>query len=191
MEWTDADQEYLLQFRNTVDSDEIKVKEQVKRKLIENKYIIHVLNNKELEEAEAEPDEYFGKAIMPYYIIEPTQTNVQNFICFTVGFDKVYVSNKVMKRLMLTFEILCEQKTAIDEDTSTARQDLLAALIKDQFNYTNIFGAKIICVENKELVVDTNYAARRLIFEQLTDNNLVKSTGKLSTTRLINKEIVT
>lgn len=191
MEWTDADQEYLLQFRNTVDSDEIKVKEQVKRKLIENKYIIHVLNNKELEEAEAEPDEYFGKAIMPYYIIEPTQTNVQNFICFTVGFDKVYVSNKVMKRLMLTFEILCEQKTAIDEDTSTARQDLLAALIKDQFNYTNIFGAKIVCVENKELVVDTNYAARRLIFEQLTDNNLVKSTGKLSTTRLINKEIVT
>lgn len=191
MEWTDADQEYLLQFRNTVDSDEIKVKEQVKRKLIENKYIIHVLNNKELEEAEAEPDEYFGKAIMPYYIIEPTQTNVQNFICYTVGFNKVYVNNKVMKRLLLTFEILCEQKTAIDEDTSTARQDLLAALIKDQFNYTNIFGAKIICVENKELVVDTNYAARQLIFEQLTDNNLVKSTGKLSTTRLINKEIVT
>ena len=191
MEWTDADQEYLLQFRNTVDSDEIKVKEQVKRKLIENKYIIHVLNNKELEEAEAEPDEYFGKAIMPYYIIEPTQTNVQNSICFTVGFDKVYASNKAMKRLLLTFEILCEQKTAIDEDTSTARQDLLAALIKDQFNYTNIFGAKIVCVENKELVVDTNYAARQLIFEQLTDNNLVKSTGKLSTTRLINKEIVT
>lgn len=191
MEWTDADQEYLLQFRNTVDSDEIKVKEQVKRKLIENKYIIHVLNNKELEEAEAEPDEYFGKAIMPYYIIEPTQTNVQNFICYTVGFNKVYVNNKVMKRLLLTFEILCEQKTAIDEDTSTARQDLLAALIKDQFNYTNIFGAKIVCVENKELVVDTNYAARQLIFEQLTDNNLVKSTGKLSTTRLINKEIVT
>ena len=57
---------------------------------------------------------------------------------FERGFDKVYASNKAMKRLLLTFEILCEQKTAIDEDTSTARQDLLAALIKDQFNYTNI-----------------------------------------------------
>lgn len=191
MNWTNADQEYLLKFRKTVDSDEIKVKEQVKRKLIENKYIIHVLNNKKLEEADAEPDDYFGVCILPYYLIKPTQTEVQNFICFTVGFDKVYSRNKAMERLQLTFEILCEQKNAIDTDTSVARQDLLSALIKDQFNYTNIFGAKMKCVENKELVVDTNYAARELVFEQLTDNNLVKSTGVLNTTRLANKEIVT
>ncbi len=190
MSWTQADQEYLLNFRKTVDSDEIKVKEQVKRKLIDNKYIIHVLNNKKLEEAEAEPDDYFGVCILPYYLIKPTQTEVQNFICFTVGFDKIFQSNKLVERLQLTFEILCEQKNAIDTDTSVARQDLLAALIKDQFNYTNIFGAKMKCIKNRELVVDTDYAARELVFEQITDNNLVKSTGKLST-RLANKEIVT
>ena len=173
--FTEADKEWLRSFRTKIDYDGIKIKEQIKQQLLDNKYIIHVLNNKELEDDDASPDEYFGVNILPYYLISPTQTNVQNFICYTVGFRKEQNYNDAVKTMWITFVILCDQKNIIDKDTSLVRTDLLAALIQDQFNYTNYFGRKIHIVRDEESVVDTNYACRTLIFEQDTDNNLVKT----------------
>ena len=188
MEWTKEDSEHLKSFRNIIDCDEIKIKEQVKQQLLKNKYIIHVLNNKELEDAEAEPEDYFGINILPFYQISPTQTHVDNFICYTVGFrEERRYSGDAVKVLQLTFVILSEQKNIIDPETSLARTDLLGALIQDQFNWTNYFGRKIHIVRNEESVVDTNYACRTMIFEQDTDNNLVKTKGGVP--RLANKEL--
>ena len=185
MKWTEQDTEWLRAFRNNVDYDGIKIKEQIKHKLLDNKYIIHVLNNKKLEDACASPDEYFGVNILPFYMISPTQTDVQNFICYTVGFREELRYNNAFKNLMVTFVILCEQKNIIDKETSLARTDLLAALIQDQFNYTNYFGNKIHIVRDEESVVDNDYAARTLIFEQVTDNNLVKTRNNVP--QLMNK----
>lgn len=179
MEWTEQDREWLLAFRNNIDYDGIKIKEQIKKKLLENKFIIHVLNNKELEEDDAGADEYFGVNILPYYLIQPTQTNVQNFICYTVGFREENRWNDTIKKLRITFVILCEQKNIIDDETSLARTDLLGALIQDQFNYTNCFGRKVHIVQDEESVVDNDYACRTLIFEQDTDNNLVRTRNSI------------
>ena len=179
MEWTQEDSEWLRSFRNKIDCDEIKIKEQIKQQLLNNKYIIHVLNNKELEDADAAPDEYFGINILPFYQINPTQTNVQNFICYTVGFRDERRYAPEVKTLQVTFVILAEQKNIIDKETSLARTDLLGALIQDQFNWTNIFGRKAHIVRNEESVVDTNYACRTIIFEQDTDNSLVKTRNSI------------
>ena len=179
MKWTEEDSAYLRSYRNIVDYDGIKIKEQIKQQLLDNKYIIHVLNNKELEDSEASADESFGKNILPYYLIQPTQTDVENFICYTVGFREENRSNSCVKVLMITFVILCEQKNIIDKDTSLARTDLLAALIQDQFNYINYFGRKVHIVRDEESVVDNVYATRTLIFEQETDNNLVKTRNNI------------
>lgn len=188
MEFTDKDKEYLLSFCENIDCDEIKVKQQVKEQLLKNKYILHVLNNQELEETNAEPDKYFGVNILPYYQIAPTQTNVQNFICYTVGFrEERRYSGDAVKILQLTFVILSDQKNIIDLDTYLNRTDLLGALIQDQFNWTNYFGRKVHVVRNEESVVDTSYACRTIIFEQDTDNNLVKT--KNGVPRLVNKEL--
>ena len=193
MQWTDKDVEFLRQFRHTVDYDGIKVKERVKKILLDNRFIIHVLNNKELEDNDAEPADYFGINILPYYMIQPTQTDVQNFICYTVGFKKEYNYNhsasKIMfnKIMVLTFVIMCEQKNIIDRDTSLPRTDLLAALIQDQFNNTNYLGATMRLMEDQESVVDNKYAARTLVFHQLTDNNLVRTRDGIA--RLANKDL--
>lgn len=188
MEWTDEDKQYLKSFRNNIDCDEIKIKQQIKEQLLKNKYIIHVLNNKELEDSGACTDEYFGINILPFYQISPTQTNVQNFICYTVGFrEERRYSGDAVKVLQLTFVILSDQKNIIDPETSLARTDLLGALIQDQFNWTNYFGRKVHVVRNEESVVDTSYACRTIIFEQDTDNNLVKT--KNGVPRLVNKEL--
>ena len=184
----------LLQFKGSIDSDDIKVKETIKRILLENKLIIYALNNKELEEEEADPEDYYGVNILPYYMINPVQHNVQNYLCYEVRYDmaqsyqysKSHNSlNPTVKTLSIIFTILCHHKNIIDEETGIARHDLLAALVQDQFNWSSEFGSKIMLVSDVPSVVDNNYACRTLSFEQTTDNNVVKTIDDIP--RLINK----
>lgn len=189
MEWTTEDRNFLLSFKNSVDSDDVKVKEIVKKVLLSNKYIVHALNDDELEAVDAEPDDYFGRDILPYYIINPTQHNIKNFICYEVSYNNINRYNSVVKELNLVFYILCEQRNIKDEDTGIARHDLLAALIQDQFNYSNYFGSKITLISDVASVVDADYACRTLTFRQNTDNNIVKTRNGVS--YMHNKDVVT
>lgn len=177
VKWTAADKAAMQQFadRAALDCDDIKVKEQIRKTILNNRFILHALHNTELEESEADPDEYYLNNILPYYLIKPTQSAVKNFICYTVDYDELERYNSCMKLLTITFVILCEQKNIIDEETMVPRHDLLAALLYDQFNWTQCLGPKIHLIEDKESVVDTDYACRTLVFQQHTDNNLVKS----------------
>lgn len=193
MKWTKEDRKSLLAYKELMDSDDIRFKEIIKQQLLNNKYIIHVLNNKDLEDEEAEADEYFGVNILPYYLIKPTQTNVQNFICFETKFDEESRYNKVIKYGQIVFTILCEQKNIIDAETGIARQDLLAALLLDQFNWTNYFGNQIHCISDVATVVDNIYACRTLVFEGEFPNSISKTSDRLvgkDATRVINYQNV-
>lgn len=188
MEWTNEDKQHLLSFKDVVDCDDIIMKERIKKVLLDNKYIIHVLDNKELEKVDAEADDYFGINILPYYMVTPTQHNVKNYICYEVSYDKTYES-KTYKRLRIVFNVICEQKDIIEKETGIARHDLLAALIQDAFNYTNYLGYKAVLVSDTASSIDNDFASRILVFEQYTDNNLVKTKDGVSI--LANKELHT
>lgn len=179
MTWTDEDKAFLRAFKDNVDSDDIRVKEKIKQILLSNRYIIHVINDKELEDEVDDEgtgiDEYFGTHILPYYIINPAQSASNTFICYEVCYDELDRYNSTVKKLSIIFYILCEHKTLKDVETGIPRHDLLAALIQDQFNYTNHFGSTIKLVSDVPSVVDRSYACRTLTFEQTTDNNVVKT----------------
>ena len=72
MELTNDQLQTLLNLKNTVDSDNIRVKELIKKSLIESDLIIYLLNNKELQSVEADPSDYLGINILPAYQIHPT-----------------------------------------------------------------------------------------------------------------------
>jgi hypothetical protein len=91
--------QYLRDLKNNVDSDNVRYKEIIKKSLIDNPYIIYLLNNKELEDEDADPSDYLDVNILPYYLIHPTQHNVQNFICYEVGFRELERYNSKMKLL--------------------------------------------------------------------------------------------
>lgn len=189
MEWTETDREGLLAFKELADSDDIRWKEVIKQILLNNRYIIHVLNNKELEENDAEPDEYFGVNILPFYQITPTQTDVQNFICYEVRFDEVARYNKDIKYGEIVFTILCEQKNNIDTETGISRHDLLAALIMHDFNWSNDFGNQVHCISDVASVVDSKYSCRTLVFRGEFPNSIVRTNDRnmgKSTTELYN-----
>lgn len=184
MEWTQEDVNYIRSLRDNIDSDNIKLKQQIKEKLLEDKYIIHVLNNKELEEKDSEPSDYFGVNILPYYLIPETQTNVQNYICFETSTDMRYES--VMKNQQIIFYILCEERDVIDKESSLPRHDLLAALIQNIFNYGRFKGGRFQLVSDVPSVTDSHFLTRTLKFLQITDNNLVKTVaGK---PKIVNKD---
>lgn len=165
----------LLKFKTKVDNDNIRFKEIIKEKLLTNDKLIYVLNNKELQEAGAENDEYFEANIRPYYVIHPMQTDVQNFVCYETSFDEVARYNNVIKIGQIIFYVLCEQKNIIEENTGIARQDLLAAILTEQFNWSNFFGQQIHLVSDRPSVVDNDYACRTLIFEGRFPNSIAKT----------------
>jgi len=190
MQWTDADREALISFKQSIDSDDIKIKEQIKKVLLNNRFIIHVLDNKELESADSEPDEYFGINILPFYMMPDIQHSVNNYLCYEVNYTELDRYNHSTKLLQIVFHVLCRQEHIIDEETGISKHDLIAALIQNDFNYSNYFGSKIRLVSDVATTTDTNYAVRTLTFEQRTDNNLVKSNEDF-TPRLANKDVST
>lgn len=197
-EWTTEDRKRLASLKYVTDNDNVRVKEVIKQKLLANDDIIHVLDNKDLQESDAENDEYYWENIFPMYLIPDAQTTAQNFICFTVGYENVErnftnssrMYNDLQKHLHVVFIILCDKKNLKDRDTGIARHDLLAALIQNEFNFTNYFGRKIELIADNETTVDNVYACRTLVFSQNTDNNVTKTKyGEPS--RIVTKEVHT
>ena len=187
MELTNDQIQILRNLKTLMDSDDIRAKELIKKSLIDSELIIYLLNNKELQDADADPSDYLGINILPFFIVNPTQHNVQNYICYEVGFRELERYNSKMKLLQITFYILCEEKNNIEKLTGIARHDLLGALILDMFNWSNVFGQQIHCVSDLPSITDNDYATRTIIFEQLTDNNLAKT--RSGVTRIIPREI--
>lgn len=189
MEWTDQDTAYFASLVDNVEDDNSRLKNEVKKKIISNKYILKALDNKELEKAEAEPDEYFGRSILPYFIVHPTQIQANNFLCFDTRFDKIGTTknryDKCEKRQQIIFQILCEQKNqSVTTGTELsggitelgiARHDLIASLLIHEFNFYPFKGGKAELISDIPSTTDDNYACRTLVFEFTTDANLVKT----------------
>lgn len=173
----------LRRLRTEPEADDIRYKQIIKEKLLADNKIIYLIHNKELEKEEADPVQYLNVNILPYYLISPTQHNAQNFICFETSFDEVSRGNSVMKIQQIIFYILCHHSDIKVEELSSARHDVIAAEIIKLFQGCNDFGTQLKLMSNKPSVVDTNYAARTLIFEQITTNSIVNN-GKVKNLRI-------
>ena len=187
MELTQEQIQKLRDLKTVVDSDDIRYKEIIKKTLIENELIIYLLNNTELSDAGADPSDYLGVNILPYYLVDPTQHNVQNFICYEIETRELERYSSNMKKQHIIFYVLCEEKNNIEKYTGIARHDLIAALLIDMFNETNIFTNKVHIISDIPSVVDNDYSCRTLVFELITDNNLAKT--KNGVTSMINRNI--
>ena len=175
MELTSEQLSYLRSLKMLNDSDNIRFKEIIKKKLIDDPMVIYLLNNKELEDSEADPSDYLGINILPYYLIHPTQHNCQNYICYEIQTREEHRYNKTLKFGQVIFYVMCDEKNNIEKNTGIARHDLISALIINNFNWSNLFGKQIHLVSDIPSVTDTDYATRTLTFEGEMPNNLVKS----------------
>ena len=187
----------LNAYASTPDDDAIRCKEVVKQELLNCPTLLYLLNNKNHAgelfnedgtlNREGEWDLYFNDNIRPYMFFPETQTESKNFLCYKVETDEISRFNAVEKIMRITFVVLCDVRDVIDLDTGIARHDLIASVIRERFNWSNIFGSQIHIVSHKETVTDTNYVTRTLIFESTTPNSIVQTDA--NGTRVINNTV--
>ena len=195
----------LCAYTNNPDDDNIRYKEKIHDALLNNVELLYALNNKELEselfdeddnllinektgELLGEVDRYFGdnSNIRPYLFIPDTQTDVKHYVCYQVMFDEIPRYQNVQKYTEITFNIFVNGKDRTDKLTGIPRHDLIASIIREQFNWSNIFGMQTHLVSSKESTTDNNYLVRTLIF-QTTDTNSITYTPLGEKSIVVNK----
>ena len=195
----------LRAYADTPDDDNIRYKEKIHDALLSNAELLYALNNEELEselfdeddnliideetgELLGEVDRYFGdnSNIRPYLFIPDTQTDVKHYVCYQVAFDELPRYQNVQKYTEITFNIFVNGKDRTDKLTGIPRHDLIASIIREKFNWSNIFGMQTHLISSKESVTDNNYLVRTLIF-QITDVNSITYTPLGEKSSYINK----
>lgn len=152
-----------------INDDISSMKRQLKQKLISDADILEALHNPDIDIDS--PDEFLDNNIYGFIRIPTTQDTVRNFICITVDDIEDHRFNEVMKLQNITFTVIChlsDMKTEYGID----RHDLLGCLVRDTFNWTNMFGLQFHLIYNKESVLDGDYYCRTLKFEATKPNQL-------------------
>jgi hypothetical protein len=165
----------LFALRTGVDDDNIRIKEIIKQKLCESQELIHILETPDLDEDT--PEDYVGKSILPFVRLPEIQYEVNNYICFQVDLIEDHPYNNALGIGNITFVIFCEEKN-ITTKYGIARHDLLGYLVKEIFNWSNIFGNQVKLVYDKESVTDTHFSCRTIKFELISPNSLAKTMAK-------------
>ena len=188
----------LRSYAYTPDDDVIRIKEKIKQKLLKCPELLYALNNKNLEgelfcedgtlNAEydeetgeliplGEWDRYFPYNIRPYVFIPETQAFTDNFLCYTTGFREVPRYNNTEYYFQIIFTILCSsaQEQGVDSLTGQSRADLIGAILREKFNWSNVFGLQCKIVSNQEDIKDTNYISRTIILEAIMPNGITNT----------------
>lgn len=193
----------LRAYRITPDDENIQYKKKIEKALMLNPCLLYALNEKSLESElfdndgninwewneetkEYEPlgewDRYFGGTsnIRPYLFIPDTQTEVKHYICYQVSFDEMPRYQDTLKYTNVTFTIFVHGNDRNDKLTGIPRHDLIASIIRERFNWSNIFGMQTHLVSSKESTTDNNYIVRTLIFQVVDTNGIYKTTDGIT-----------
>ena len=194
----------LRAYKTTPDDENIQYKKKIEKALMLNPCLLYALNEKSLESElfdddgninwewnedtkEYEPigewDRYFGSNsnIRPFLFIPDTQTEVKHYICYQVAFDETPRYQDILKYTNITFTIFVHGNDRYDKFTGIPRHDLIASIIRERFNWSNIFGMQTHLISSKESTTDNNYLVRTLVFQVVDTNGIYKTTdGKSS-----------
>ena len=195
----------LRAYKTTPDDENIQYKKKIEKALMLNPCLLYALNEKSLESElfdddgninwewnedtkEYEPlgewDRYFGGTsnIRPYLFIPDTQTEVKHYICYQLSFDEMPRYQDTLKYTNVTFTIFVHGNDRNDKLTGIPRHDLIASIIRERFNWSNIFGMQTHLVSSKESTTDNNYIVRTLVFQVVDTNGIVKTTNGITST---------
>lgn len=200
----------LRAYKESPDDENIQYKKKIEKALMLNPCLLYALNEKSLESElfdddgninwewnedtkEYEPlgewDRYFGGTsnIRPYLFIPDTQTEVKHYICYQVSFDEMPRYQDTLKYTNVTFTIFVHGNDRNDKLTGIPRHDLIASIIRERFNWSNIFGMQTHLISSRESTTDNNYLVRTLVF-QVVDTNGIYNTSN-SKTSIVNYDV--
>ena len=193
----------LRAYKTTPDDENIQYKKKIEKALMLNPCLLYTLNEKSLESElfdddgninwkwnedtkEYEPigewERYFGSNsnIRPFLFIPDTQTEVKHYICYQTSFNESPRYNAIEKYAQITFTIFVHGNDRMDKLTGIPRHDLIASILRERINWTNIFGTHCELVSNRESTTDNNYLVRTLIFQLTALKNISQTQNNKS-----------
>lgn len=193
----------LRSYRTAPDDDNILYKQKIKKALLSNPCLLYALNENKLESElfnddgninwewneetkEYEPlgewDRYFGSDsnIRPFLFIPDTQTEVKHYICYQTSFNESPRYNTIEKYAQIIFTIFVHGNDRMDKSTGIPRHDLIASILRERINWTNIFGAHCELVSDRESTTDNNYLTRTLVFQLTALKNISQTQNNKS-----------
>lgn len=200
--------EKIRLFSECPDDDNVIFKQKIEKAFMSCPEILYAVNEKSLENElfnedgtinyDGEWDRFFSDGyhegnFRPYLFIPDTQDDVRNYVCYQTHFDEVPRYNTVEKYCLVTFTVFVHAGDRVDLNTGLPRHDLIAAIIRDKLNWTNIFGTQCRIISDKESMTDYKYVVRTLVFQCTMPNNIVQTTIRKNTsgttigTNVINK----
>ena len=193
----------LRAYKTTPDDENIQYKKKIEKALMLNPCLLYTLNEKSLESElfdddgninwkwnedtkEYEPlgewERYFGSNsnIRPFLFIPDTQTEVKHYICYQTSFNESPRYNAIEKYAQITFTIFVHGNDRMDKLTGIPRHDLIASILRERINWTNIFGTHCELVSNRESTTDNNYLVRTLVFQLTALKNISQTQNNKS-----------
>ena len=138
--------------------------------LTSNQDILHTLHNNNLAGNDdiINGDLYRDICIFDYMKLPDLKSEVKNYICFEVDDNSNY-NNLINKRI--TFRTVSHEDDC-KTDWGISRQDLLASIIKTEFDWTNALGMHLEKSSDIGYVADGGYYYREICYNVTAPNNI-------------------
>ena len=151
--------------------DIFRYKYKIMKMLTSNQDILHTLHKDEFiqEDEELNGDLYKDVCIFDYLKLPDLKSDVRNFICFEVNQTGSYDSRINTRIIFRTVSHQDDCKT----DWSISRQDLLAAIIKCDFDWTNALGMHLEKDGDTGGIADGGYYYREITYTVSSPNNIL------------------
>lgn len=167
--------------KNSSNLDDIfRYKYKIMQMLISNQDILHALHNDELSKGNEiiNGDLYRNVCIFDFMKLPDNKTEVKNYVCFEVN-DVSSYDSLVNKRIVFrTVSHEDDYKT----DWGISRHDLLASIIKNEFDWSNALGMHFEKESDNGYVTNDGYYYREIIYKIVSPNNTY---NKLNNVRLL------
>lgn len=164
-----------------------KTKSKILDLLSSNGDILRTLHNKELEPKvptlylpeymnDSEKDRehngyaYIDNAIYNYLRIPELQDEVKVYLCFEVNDITLPNYNENLMTRHIIFRPVC-YKTETSTDYGIKRQDLLAMIIKEEFDWSNVFGPHTVLVSDQGSLSESSFYYRELVYQTTVPND--------------------
>lgn len=131
--------------------------------------LLELFNNPDL--SLSRPEDFINVNIFPFLKIPDSQSIVKNFLCFDLDVIETVYSNEYKAVYELTFRCL-SHADEVETPWGINRHDLMAAIIKDRFNYSNILGNMLVKETDKAYVAEGPYYYRVIKFHSTQNNDL-------------------
>lgn len=139
--------------------------------------LLELLDNSSL--SPARPQDYIDTNIFSYLRIPDSQSVVKNFVCFELDEVDTLIGNQYKAVYDLTFRCIVHE-SEVTTPWGINRHDLIGAIIKDRYNYSNLIGNQLVKIVDKGYITEGNVYYYRVLKFQTVQNNEIRHIQKLN-----------